>query len=80
MSLEAWKDMFHIAVQAKLRVNMSDLLNGREPEYIEPNLQDPMEKESADQKKKREANNEKAIVKAIKDHEDQIKAWNETGE
>ncbi len=70
MCLEAWRDMFHIAVQAKLRVNIGELLDSREPEYIEPRLQDPMEDETADQKKKRDANNEKALLKAMKDHEE----------
>ena len=72
MCLEAWKDMFHIAVQAKLRVNIGELLNSREPEYIEPKLQDPVEDGTADQKKKRDSNDEKGTLKAMKDHEDRI--------
>ena len=77
MSLEVWKDMFHIAVQAKLRVDIGKLLDSREPGYIEPQLQDPTVDETADRKKKRDANNEKAILKAMKDHEERIKEWNE---
>ncbi len=67
MSLEMGKDEFHIAVLAKHRVDIREIMNTVEPDYIEPNLLEGDEKETVDQKKQCEDNNRKAIAKAKKE-------------
>ncbi len=75
--IEEWKDMFLIAVRAKHRIDIRELLNVREPDYIEPQLQDAEDNETHDQKKKLEKENEKAITQAMKEHDDRVKAWHD---
>ncbi len=72
MCLEAWKHMHHIAVLAKHRVPIRKLLDGRKPEYIEPNLHVADDNKSSEQRKKREANNEKTKTKVLKEHNERM--------
>ncbi len=74
LCLEKWKDMFHIAVRAKHKVDIRDILDGREPEYIEPDLQDAEETQTQHQSKKKEKGYEKSNTEELKDHEARVRA------
>ncbi len=50
-ALEAWKDMFHIAILAKIKVDIRKIINEMEPEYVPPTMQEAVENETPDQKK-----------------------------
>ncbi len=70
--LEVWKEKFRIAMIATFTINIKTLLNNREPEYPDVKLSLPPigREETTDEKKKREANNDKLVDKADKQHEE----------
>ena len=35
-TLEVWKDMFHTAILAKIKVDIRKIINETEPEYVPP--------------------------------------------
>ncbi len=70
INLERWKDQYRIAMIANVNIEIYEILGAREPDYLEPDLLEAENVETADQKKKRESQNEKAISKALKDHEE----------